>query len=494
MLLVPLDRKIDWKRPPAITFLLILLNCLVFFGFQAADHAHEKAALRYFVESSLPAIEGPLYLTHLEKTGRSADAERLRAQFEKKRGQLPRLMFAMEIDARFMQALRSGQLVPLNDPRHQLWQKERARLDELLARSFIHRYSLRPAYAEPFTFFSHMFLHASIGHLLGNMIFLALVGYAVEATLGSWRYLLAYLLAGLAAAGLDIPFHQGSAVYSLGASGAIAGVMGLYAVLFGLRKIRFFYWVVFYFDYVRAPAIIMLPLWLGKECYELLFGGPSNINYLAHIGGLLAGAGMAAALARCRNAVNRDYLDENDKAEDYRRRFGEGIRSLAALDVARAERIFRELHEVYPEDRQLLIQRYNIAKLAPASANYHAMAHRILELTDETPETLRLQHVTYLEYVKIAQPAFRLPAALLPVLARRLAAGGFLNDAEKLVEALLKRSSTPLAPALLALGCALAKCKQSGKSRFYLELLTTRHAQSPEAEHARQLLKQMAQT
>lgn len=489
MLLIPFDRKIDWKRPPVVTFLLMVVNVFVFFAFQIKDDAREQTAIRFFVESSLPAIEGPLYLDYLEKAGRTKEANDLRPLIEKKQGKHPRLLYAMEIDVPFMKGLRAGKWVTPDNPRHPVWGKERAQLDELMAKNFTHRYSLRPAYADPITFLSHMFLHGDFGHLFGNMLFLVLMGYAVEATLGGTRYLLAYLLSGLCSAGLDVLIHPNSGIYSLGASGAISGVMGMYAVLFGLRKIRFFYWVVFYFDYVKAPAIIMLPLWLGKECYELFLGGPSNTNYLAHIGGLIAGGLIAFAAGRTQNAVDREYLDQNDKADAYKRKYEDGIRSLAALEISKAERIFRELHETHPEDRQLLIQRYNIAKLAPASDNYHAIAHRILHLPDHAPETVKLQHATYVEYMRIAKPVFRLPTARLPSLAKRFASGGFLDEAERIVCILLKSPSAPLAPVLLALGAGFARKNQPEKSRQYLELVTSRHAGSAEANHARQLLE-----
>src|SRR5207253_3231721 len=129
-------------------------------------------------------------------------------------------------------------------------------------------------------------------HLLGNMLVLGVVGYIVEEVLGRRRYFAFYLLSGIASIALYWVCNRDSAVPALGASGAIAGVMGMYSVLFGLRRINFFYSLLVYFDIARAPAIVLLPVWLANEAYQLMVVG-GHVNYLAHIGGLLGGAALA---------------------------------------------------------------------------------------------------------------------------------------------------------------------------------------------------------
>lgn len=104
-------------------------------------------------------------------------------------------------------------------------------------------------------------------------------------------------IGGLASVGFYWLVATPSLVPGIGASGAIAGLMGMYTVLYWTRPMRFFYFILVYFDYVRLPAIVLLPLWIGSQLVQMALDGDSQINYLAHLGGLLGGAliGWASA-------------------------------------------------------------------------------------------------------------------------------------------------------------------------------------------------------
>lgn len=489
MLLIPLDKPVDWKSPPLVTAFLILLNTLIFFVAQAHDDQRMAKVMEYYAHSRLPRIEVPLYLSFLENSGQENHARELSQNLERNPGMAPELLFAMDINAPFMRQLRQGGLFQPDFTERALWQAERAHLDALLDKVVWYAYGLKPAYPSFVTIFSHMFLHADFGHLLGNMLILGLIGYVVETAMSSQRYLFSYLLAGLASGGLSVLIHPDSGITGIGASGAIAGVMGMYAVLFGWRKIRFFYWVVFYFDYIKAPAIIMLPVWLANEFYQMFLAGPTRVNNLAHVGGLCAGAAIAMMVKRTQRGVDVSYLDESEKETSFKRRYAEGIKRVAALDMPQAARIFSELHAEKPDDRSLLVQRYNIAKLSPASDLFHALTHQILNLTDKDAECIKLQNSTYNEYFRIAQPDIRWTPAMLLSLARRFATAGFLDDAENILKVLGKSPIEALAPALLTLGAAYARDKQIEKSRQYLTWLIDRHPQSSEAELAHHILR-----
>lgn len=109
------------------------------------------------------------------------------------------------------------------------------------------------------TWLTAAFLHASTGHLLGNMVFLFLFGFSVEPGPGRWRYLAFYLLGAVGGSLMAGWAYAGQGSYGLGASGAVSALMGMYAVLYRLRRVRFFYQLFFYFNYVTAPALLLLP-------------------------------------------------------------------------------------------------------------------------------------------------------------------------------------------------------------------------------------------
>ena len=143
----------------------------------------------------------------------------------------------------------------------------------------------RPIYGGRFV--SHLFLHASWLHLLANMYFLKVFGDNVEDRLGRLPFLLFYLLCGVLAAATELMFSTGPLVM-LGASGAIGGILGAYLVFFADMPIRIpiFWWVV------PVRAFFVLPLWLLWDVV-LWQMGVSGIAFLAHIGGFLAGFGLA---------------------------------------------------------------------------------------------------------------------------------------------------------------------------------------------------------
>jgi membrane associated rhomboid family serine protease len=140
------------------------------------------------------------------------------------------------------------------------------------------------------TVLTSMFLHAGFMHLAGNMLFLYIFGDNLEDILGHLRYAGFYLLSGLAAAGLQIFADPASPVPMIGASGAIAGVMGGYLLLFPRAKIDILFIFVIFFRVFPIPAWIMLGLWFGIQLFSgFSTPGDGGVAHWAHTGGFIAG-------------------------------------------------------------------------------------------------------------------------------------------------------------------------------------------------------------
>jgi membrane associated rhomboid family serine protease len=137
------------------------------------------------------------------------------------------------------------------------------------------------------TLLTSMFLHGSLFHLLGNMLYLWIFGNNIEDRLGPVRFGLFYVVCGVAAALTHILFEPGSRVPMIGASGAIAGVLGAYAVVFPRARVKTFIFLIFYIDVVAIPAAIVLGLWFLLQILNVGMGG--GVAWFAHIGGFLAG-------------------------------------------------------------------------------------------------------------------------------------------------------------------------------------------------------------
>ena len=151
-----------------------------------------------------------------------------------------------------------------------------------------------------YTLVTSMFLHGGIMHLAGNMLFLYIFGDNIEDAMGHRRYLLFYLASGVMAAWTQVVFDAGSTVPTVGASGAIAGVMGAYLLLFPKAKVDILIIIVVIFRILPIPAWIMLCVWFGIQFVGVLSSGTQagGVAYWAHAGGFVAGLLLAIPLWR----------------------------------------------------------------------------------------------------------------------------------------------------------------------------------------------------
>jgi membrane associated rhomboid family serine protease len=150
------------------------------------------------------------------------------------------------------------------------------------------------------TLVTSMFLHGNAGHLLGNLVFLWIFGDNVEDRFGHGRFLLFYLGAGMAAGAAQAAAVAASSIPIIGASGAIAAVMGAYFVLFPKSRVVMLIWLVFYIDFVEIPAMLFLGFWFLFQFLGVL-GEPSangGIAFVAHLGGFVVGAALGRILAQ----------------------------------------------------------------------------------------------------------------------------------------------------------------------------------------------------
>jgi membrane associated rhomboid family serine protease len=147
----------------------------------------------------------------------------------------------------------------------------------------------------PLTALTAMFIHGGWLHIIGNMWFLWIFGDNLEDRMGGVRYLFFYLLCGLAAAVTQVLSMPGSTAPMVGASGAIAGVMGGYLLLYPRAKIRCLWWVIIFITTVRIPAWIWLGVWF---LYQFATPVGSGVAWMAHVGGFLAGLALVRLFVR----------------------------------------------------------------------------------------------------------------------------------------------------------------------------------------------------
>ncbi len=143
------------------------------------------------------------------------------------------------------------------------------------------------------TIFSAMFLHGGILHIAGNMLYLWIFGNNIEDMLGHFKFFIFYLISGIAAAYSHAIMAPSSSVPMIGASGAVAGVLGAYLLLFPRAKVHTLIFLVFFVEVVKIPALIVIGFWAIIQVVNGLLtqgvAAKGGVAWFAHIGGFLAG-------------------------------------------------------------------------------------------------------------------------------------------------------------------------------------------------------------
>lgn len=357
MLIIPLHHPLTRATFPFVTALLILINVWVFFGLQGGDHEALTQAQRQYQQAGLAGYEVPAYQRHLLATGQmDAVAELERMPVPQRAAEVARRTLT---DVEFVAALRAGTL--FDSPAElAAWAPLRADYDARLGEVFTLRHLLRSSEIDFGRMLGAAFLHGSAVHLIGNMLFLLALGLLVEGALGPGRFLAVYLLGALASSAASLLWRWGEAGGGLGASGAVAALMGVFCVVWGRQPVRFFYWFGVVFDYVRAPAIWLLPAWLGWEVYNLLANDDIGIGFDAHAGGIVSGAIMGGALVGF-GQVRQAFINMGSQTETDGR-WEQAQAYLGRMQLAEAESLLEAIARDEPDRLDVALLRYRVAR------------------------------------------------------------------------------------------------------------------------------------
>jgi membrane associated rhomboid family serine protease len=265
---IPLRDNLPTDRFPVITLVIIAINVFVFLFLQHASFSGEQVSTRSVVEYG--AI--PYRVTHSDK---NCELARTQDQFGN-RGET----VVCEGTSEFRTARDNGAIVEVNEA---------------------------PALI---TLFTSMFMHGGWLHIFFNMLFLWVFGNNVEDSMGRIRYVFFYLLGGLVAVLSQILVSPDSTAPTVGASGAIAAVLGGYALLYPRARVLTIIFIIFFFTFIEIPALVLLGIWfflqflpaIGQLATPEIGGQGGGVAYFAHVGGFLFGLALIRLFATRRSA------------------------------------------------------------------------------------------------------------------------------------------------------------------------------------------------
>jgi membrane associated rhomboid family serine protease len=248
------------------------------------------------------------------------------------------------------------------------------------------RWGLTPASPRPEHFVTHAFLHAGWAHLLGNLLFFFLVAYAVEDRWGRPLFTSFYLSAAVVSGGVYCAMAGASEIPLVGASGAIAGVMGAFLVRMWSTRIRYFYFFFalrIFAGTFSAPAYVMLPLWFAGElvsAWAMDHAGVSDgVAYWAHVGGFAYGVVFAAGIRAAR--IEERFIHpaiESEITKHSNPVIEEAMEARLAGDLAAAHAALEAALRGKPDDPDLALAFFDVARESGDTAAAERALTRVL--------------------------------------------------------------------------------------------------------------------
>lgn len=487
-MIIPITGKISLRNPPVVTIALILINCLVYFIFQAGDAEKTGSAFTYYFDSGLAEMEARAYIDYADAEA-FAEAEDYGIDIptadpgaELDEMQIAYVYQVMNADGEFIKELEKGNIITPDDPEFGLWKTQKTKFKDRLRDTTPYQYGFIPDQAKPVSAFTYMFLHGGFGHLLGNMVFLWLVGCILEIGCGRFWYSIWYVMGGFAAVGLFWLFNMESIQPLVGASGAISGLMGLMTVLYGFKKIKVFLTLGFYFNYFEMWGILLLPVWLGKEIYsQVTVGDASNVAFMAHAGGIIGGALLGLVNLKL-IGMHDEKVFEAPPEDTVTPILEKALAAMEILDFDTARKFFSEYLGHRPGDITALHHLFHFEKLSPDSDRFHNAAQQLLSAQARTLPTHEKAKETYFQYMELTSRP-KLPPDVFLIMSSVFLGSGEVEQSEKMLGALIKKKPrlNGLSAAVMRLSVAFDKNGNTKKAKYYQDIILSTFPDSHEA-------------
>lgn len=282
---IPIGHTGAIRRFPVVTVGLIIINCLVFL---ATTKTIEKSQYNFArVAKDLIEYEVSLMRNHdFTRYKRYVnDSETLNLE-------------AIQHDINdFRKEIKAGRVLEKNSPEYNKWKYLNDAYDNAVQTSFLQKFGFVPAKFNVLGLITCLYLHGGWLHLIGNMLFLWVMGGAIEDKWGIPTYIIFYHVSGIVASLIHYLASPSSISPTIGASGAVAGLMGAFLIRYYKTKIKIAYLLFMYVGKFQIPAWVVLPLWFGDQYFNAItYKGMTGVAVWAHIGGFLFGALFAVVL------------------------------------------------------------------------------------------------------------------------------------------------------------------------------------------------------
>lgn len=485
MLIIPVSDSIQ-RRFPWATVLLIFLNICIFVYFQQGEQQKYIQAVSWARSSGLLDIEVQVYQEYLQHHHEKFldiphDNGKSTAVFER-----------LLQDDRFQSALRQQILIPPADPRFADWAAKRKIFEEKLAQSLAYRLGYSPARRNYLGIIGYMLFHDQLIPLIGNMLFLWFVGSWLEIGIGRILFLGTYLVTGACSAltlGFIQPMHQGPL---LGASGAIAGLMGTYLLLYCDKRNKALCSLGFCSRQTSIFGWFLFPFWVSKEVY-FVANFPKAQTVTVHIAAVFAGLIIGLLVRIYQKKEHKKTAEAGKIASSSTSLLPEQqnlhiLNNLSEKETATLRKKIQETLKNNPDNLTELVRLFYLEKEQPKSEQFHKTAGKLLRHLAATGSQQELY--TYFQEYKQFSGAPRLPPSVLLALAQVHIRSGKTSQAARFLLLLMKqRPQYPGLPScLFTLACAYREQGKEERAEKCFQLICRQYPQTLISQQAEEML------
>ena len=506
MFILPTLENAKIKRIPWATIFIIVCCCWVFLFVQKDDNRNLENIIIKYGQNGLFDIEAEAFSAYRKKVLNdkvaalpdrgnikelpNKDEESLYDAWLLYYGKIWSVLF---YDMDFQNGLKNRILISQESPKYDEWLSLRLQFEADMTTVVSLHYAFKTAWPNWITAFTSLFLHGDLYHLLGNMVFLFIVGTVLEAVIGPWIFIFVFLFIGVLESWLTVLLIGPSAIGSIGASGAISGVMGTYSVLLGRTMIPAFVSFGFYFTNMRVPAIALIVFWALKELLYNTIYPASQVNYMAHFSGFVLGGTISIPLKLWRGEEGKALFDKQDEKTEQNvgKLVSSSVKHLQNLEPEQARKCIATALWLKPDDVFLLDHLFGIDKQLPDKQVFKRTANKLFTLMIKDPQTDQLLYRRYHEYKHIA--GLDLPEELLARLVRWFGGNDYAAELIEIVRHLQQNSSQyDKTPGLTLYACRfLLKKKMIKDAVQSAKFLICSYPDSEEAKTIRSLFNAM---
>ncbi len=488
IILEPPNKKLGRNFFPFGLVLLATMLALVFLTIQINDNKYRNEVINYYFHNNLDKIEFPLYIKFMRKNMRNEYYYTGLENIKNQKVTELEMYWMLSTDPFFQECLDNEQCLSPNTLTYLDWQDKRREYLHLLDKISFFKYGFKPADPSVLNIFSSLVINADLYQFVMNILFLIVVCAVIEEKIGLIGLLLSYALCGLSMTSiysLIVPF---SLVPISGASGGVAGLIGMMLVYSKFNKAQLLYFNFHEFRTTKIQSLYFLILWLAIQSILVYFTSFDIVDFISQNVALMVGILLAFVLNNL--STNKISIKRKrfEKGGDLQVRLKAAVNEISLMNYAEAKKILYPLLDEYPTNKEVLLQLFNIVKSNPASEEYHNISQKIFLIKDSSRSTVTMINLVFKNYVRRAQPTIRFDVNTFMSLLQRFRKAGFYEDAEKILKVLIKHSSSDnLSEVLAREQLLLARCYLLRKDKVHGDRLLAWLVETfPNTESAKQ--------